>query len=205
MKKICKNCGTEFSKKIKESKKQWIIKKFCSMSCGAKARPINWKNIENLRLLKIGSIPWNKGILCSDETKRKISFSKKGKTKSNSGSFLTGEKSPNWKGGISLGKNKKEYKRFKTLERWARKNGAEGNHTLEQWQELKKKYDYMCLCCKKTEPFIKLTEDHIIPLIKGGSNNIENIQPLCGSCNSRKWSKIFDYRNDLIFKEKIYV
>jgi 5-methylcytosine-specific restriction endonuclease McrA len=39
-----------------------------------------------------------------------------------------------------------------------------------------------------------LTEDHVVPLSLGGSNDIDNIQPLCKSCNSSKRGRHIDYR-----------
>lgn len=72
-----------------------------------------------------------------------------------------------------------------------RKNHAIGNHTLQEWEELKAKHGHRCAICGKIEPEIKLTEDHIIPLSRGGTNKIENIQPLCLSCNSSKGNRNF--------------
>ena len=64
---------------------------------------------------------------------------------------------------------------------------------LEEWENLKKKFNYKCLKCGKKEPAIKLTIDHIIPISKNGKNIIKNIQPLCRSCNSSKGNKIINY------------
>lgn len=71
---------------------------------------------------------------------------------------------------------------------------AQGNFSIDEWLGMIAYYDYTCLRCRKHEPNIKLTIDHIIPLSKGGAHSSDNIQPLCSSCNSRKSDKAIDYR-----------
>ena len=39
-------------------------------------------------------------------------------------------------------------------------------------------------------------KDHILPIYQGGSDAIENLQPMCRSCNSAKTSEAVDYRPD---------
>ena len=75
--------------------------------------------------------------------------------------------------------------------RRARLLGNGGSFSGEEWMELCKKHNHKCVCCNKCR---KLEADHVIPLIFGGTNNIENIQPLCRSCNATKGSKSTDYR-----------
>ena len=76
--------------------------------------------------------------------------------------------------------------------RRAQKKRSKGVVAASEWKALVDKYDHLCLCCKKDH--VVLTMDHIIPLSKGGLHLIDNIQPLCKSCNSRKHTQIIDYR-----------
>ena len=92
------------------------------------------------------------------------------------------------------GKTNRDKLTLYTNTRRARKLEAEGSHTDEEWQELKAFYNFKCLRCGAQEPDIKLTRDHVIPLTQGGSDSIDNVQPLCARCNSKKNNKHIDYR-----------
>ena len=82
--------------------------------------------------------------------------------------------------------------------RYAKEKNAEGSHTLIEWDKLKDSCGNVCVFCGSDE---KLTKDHIVPLSKGGTDYIENIQPLCRSCNSKKHNKIYIYENPELLEQ----
>jgi 5-methylcytosine-specific restriction endonuclease McrA len=76
--------------------------------------------------------------------------------------------------------------------------------TATQWKALCDFYNHTCLCCGRCEPELMLTPDHVIPIARGGSNSIRNIQPLCLACNKQKHAKTIDYRQEFnLFLEQI--
>lgn len=78
--------------------------------------------------------------------------------------------------------------------RRARMKNLNKNFTAQEWRDLCTQYNHTCLCCGKQEPEIKLSVDHVVPIARGGSNEITNIQPLCLTCNLQKSTKTIDYR-----------
>lgn len=67
---------------------------------------------------------------------------------------------------------------------------ANGSHTKEEWSAMLSAIP-MCVKCGAQEHLVK---DHIIPIYQGGSDGIDNIQPLCHSCNSSKGQDTTDLR-----------
>lgn len=57
----------------------------------------------------------------------------------------------------------------------------------KEWGKKLEQCGYTCAICGASG---KVAIDHIVPLSKGGGHNIENLQPLCKSCNSGKGNRL---------------
>lgn len=80
------------------------------------------------------------------------------------------------------------------MERSARLKANGGHHTAAEWTAIRDRYGNTCVRCGRPEPEIRLTKDHIVPVCMGGTNNAENLQPLCDDCHFIKGQTTTDYR-----------
>ena len=85
-------------------------------------------------------------------------------------------------------KGKRVAKNYKYLSR----NNKAGKIDWDAWLEKLEYLENRCQCCGTTE---HITIDHIVPLSRGGTNAVSNLQPLCRSCNCRKGNK---YEGDVL-------
>jgi len=86
--------------------------------------------------------------------------------------------------------------RMQTFYRWARNNkdsvnaiqsrrrACGGTMTAAAWQSLIAFFGHLCAYCHQR--FIRLEQDHVVPLSKGGMHNTDNVVPACRSCNAAK-------------------
>jgi 5-methylcytosine-specific restriction endonuclease McrA len=71
--------------------------------------------------------------------------------------------------------------------RRAREVNAAGTFTAAEWLDLLALFGGQCAYCH--EPMVAPTQDHVIPLSRGGRNDRTNILPACARCNSQKGTK----------------
>jgi 5-methylcytosine-specific restriction endonuclease McrA len=80
---------------------------------------------------------------------------------------------------VSLHYAKKNAKRRSSI------NSTIEKITLSQWNNIKENQDNKCFYCKKEK---KLTQDHVIPLSRGGDHSANNIVAACRECNTSKFN-----------------
>lgn len=69
-----------------------------------------------------------------------------------------------------------------------------GKHTAEEWSALLEVCAFKCVKCGGNENGLGVCKDHIVPIYQGGSDSIENLQPLCARCNQGKGPDRTDHR-----------
>lgn len=156
---ICVRCNNEFFVPRKQ--------KHCSYKCAALSEDGRLVRSKNIQKINANPLLMQKRVMAL----RKI---------------ISGSNHWKWKGGISIGANSQDYRTTIEEKRRAKKRANGGSFTVQEWIYLKQLCLNRCVCCRRPEPEIKLTVDHILPISLGGTSFIENIQPLCKSCNSIK-------------------
>jgi len=203
--KKCEYCGKEFSVIVDKTKKGWKSKenqKYCSNNCANKASAKRvWAT--KIRPKIIESIPekqcpvcgkWfkpnirnhTKQIYCSKECARKALTKRQLEKRK----IVKANKNKDFQSFIRMNELRQVYNNnrdalvrhfYKEL---LQRQDEVGKISVEDWREVKKKYNYRCaICGVKEGPNVILTIDHIIPISKGGKNIKENIRPVCKKCH----------------------
>jgi len=200
---LCKVCQKEYQP-------QHFNQKLCSLECKKEAVKITKQKYKKTEKGILSERRWRKNLK-KKEIDNKYNKSEKGLAKARIRAKQFRIKNPQY---IKLQaeiersrkrwltteyrlKNKINSKKYRQTGkgRIANKNGKArrrsylenaGSFTLNEWLDKVKEFDNKCAICKK---MLKLTVDHIKPVSRGGMNTIDNIQPLCKSCNSKKSNK----------------
>lgn len=192
MEKVCKRCGKKF-----------IMKQWNQLFCGSKTKKIGCSYKIHIEYITNYNSTKNKDYMRE--------YIKKWMKKQREYDTDYAQRQRKMKRDYAQKIDKKEiikkwrHKNIKKILEWNRKRllrtkGVIGTHTNQEWEDLKKYYNFKCAVCGEKESrlknlwegtsFNKLTKDHIIPIAKGGTDYIQNIKPLCISCNARKRDKL---------------
>lgn len=70
-------------------------------------------------------------------------------------------------------------------------NAPVNDLTASQWEYILKAFKYRCAYCgaRQGRGRWTLTQDHVVPLSKGGCHTVSNVVPACMSCNCRKGNR----------------
>ena len=80
-----------------------------------------------------------------------------------------------------------ELRRLYNNRRRTAQRGLPATLTAAQWTAIQAAYRYRCAYCHQR--VARLTQDHVIPVSKGGGYTADNIVPACGGCNQSKGNR----------------
>jgi len=201
--KICRNCNQEFEEKH-------FNQKMCSDKCRADAQRIAKARYKKTDKGKITEARWvaserrNKNEKCYRAKPRAMRLAcertKRHKTKCppteaqikyyrrNDKEYTRSE--------IGRTRNKKATAKYrktdngKMVARVSKLNRrALGKIDYDAFVCKSESLNWQCAGCGITLNFETVTVDHIQPVSKGGMNDIDNLQPMCRSCNASKGNK----------------
>lgn len=89
-------------------------------------------------------------------------------------------------------KNPEKHKLYMLRTKHKRRSNEENSvrdFTIEQWNETKRHFGFCCAYCGRK---VKLEQDHLIPVTKGGPYTKTNILPACRACNNSKNNAYID-------------
>ena len=66
------------------------------------------------------------------------------------------------------------------------------NGSTTQWRRIRQTVINRDGCCQRCGTEDNLSVDHIVPRSLGGTDNLDNLEVLCSSCNSSKGGRFFD-------------
>lgn len=72
--------------------------------------------------------------------------------------------------------------------------GLTEHHSKQDRDSVLAKYGNRCLHCRAMPPEVRIVLDHVVPLARGGTNTVDNLQPLCEECNTKKGPTTADFR-----------
>ncbi len=84
---------------------------------------------------------------------------------------------------------KRPHQRIHNHRRRVRATAAGGSHTLAQWLTLGWANGWKCAYCHERLTPETAEADHIVPVARGGNNDISNIAVSCSHCNRTKGAK----------------
>ncbi len=212
--KVCIKCKIE--KSLNEynfhDKRKGTLRNVCKKCFGKQKRNHFLKNKDKYKKLNTLWREKNKDKIkeyCKQNHKKYYQKNKKKIDNKNKKYYLANKAKLRLLSKIWYKNNSDKIRVYKQRKKIKQKNyNIKGDFTEKQWGNLKKQYNYICILCNQKEPFldnkvtVELTVDHIIPISKWNiwikdhpeityeCNQIENIQPLCHSCNSSKNNRL---------------